>query len=364
MRTPLFEEHVKLKAHIVDFHGWEMPLYYDQIIPEHMAVRKNVGIFDVSHMGDIIVTGKDSSSYLDGLFPTMVSKLSPGSCAYTAFTNEQGKMIDDCIVYRLSQEEYLIVPNAATKDKIYSWMKFNKGSFNINIDDISDKYGCIAVQGPKSQDLLMDCGLPQAEFFKWIKFEWKNHNRTLKDMMIISGTGYTGESGVEIIADNQTIVEIWRVLAAKLEKYEGRACGLGARDTLRMEKGMLLSGTDFKSDRTPAEAAISFIIDNSHKYIGQENIDPRPKEIFRGIVLLERGIPRTGDEIFIGKRKIGTLTSGSYSPSLARGIGLGFIERSSIKIGQEVRVNHAGKSLRGMISKPRMFPLEIPLPPS
>ena len=364
MRTPLFEEHVKLKAHIVDFHGWEMPLYYDQIISEHMAVRNNLGIFDVSHMGDIIVTGKDSSSYLDGLFPTMVSKLSPGSCAYTAFTNEEGNMIDDCIVYRLSQEEYLIVPNAATKDKIFSWMKLNKGSFNVNVDDVSDKYGCIAVQGPKSQDLLLDCGLPQVEFFKWINFEWKNNSKTIRDLMIISGTGYTGEKGVEIIADNQTIVEIWKMLVTKLGKYGGKPCGLGARDTLRMEKGMLLSGTDFNTgplDKSKTYASgkggrITSAGQGTNFSFTHEQLISSPwyasfqkynssKDFLRLkiYIMLSNVVMRV-----INYKRNGCLCGGSIR----------------IKIGQEVRVKHAGKFLRGMISKPRMFPLEIPLPPS
>ncbi len=365
MKTPLYEEHVKLNAHIVDFHGWDMPLYYEQIITEHLAVRNAVGIFDVSHMGDILVSGKDAASFLDYLFPTAVSKLKENSCVYTSFLDDSGKMIDDCICYLIDKDRYLIIPNAATKDKVFSWMNSRKGKFSVNIADISSKYGCIAVQGPRSRDIASDLGFSFPEPFKWLSADWQSSNEiTNTKSVIISGTGYTGEKGIEIIAESKAIVEIWKLLVDKLANYNGKPCGLGSRDTLRMEKGMLLSGTDFNEDRTPTESSISFIIDNSHNFIGKNKIDPKPKVIFRGIVMKEKGIPRTGDEVFIGDRKIGSLTSGGYSPSLSKGIGLGFMDRASAKLGQEIIVSHNGKKIRGVVVRPKMFPLEIPPSPS
>lgn len=359
MRTVLYDEHVKLGAHIVDFHGWDLPLYYSQIIPEHMAVRKNVGMFDVSHMGDVVVDGRDSEAYLNYMFPSDISKMNLGDCIYTAFLDKNGMIIDDCIVYKLTETRFLIVPNAATKDRVLMWMKENVSDYVVNIEDYSDQVGCIAVQGPKSEALLSSIVFNFPNQFKFILKEYDSHNLvTESNTLIISGTGYTGERGVEIIGPNKSILNVWRDLINHLSDFEGKPCGLGSRDTLRMEKGMLLSGTDFNEDRTPYEASISFIVNNHNDFIGKDALIQKPKEIFRGFISEDNGIPRSGDLVQVNGSVVGKITSGGYSPSLAKGIALGYIDRNFSAVDKEVYIIHSKRTIRAKISRPRMVPQE------
>ena len=357
MRTILYEEHVKLGAHIVDFHGWDLPLYYSQIITEHLAVRNNVGIFDVSHMGDIVVDGKDSELYLNHMLPSDITKLNAGECIYTAFLNHDGKIIDDCILYRVSEDRFLIVPNAAMKNRILSWMLENVSDYNITITDLSDEIGCIAVQGPRSQDLISTIGFDFPQQFRFVLNDFNHTNSiTGKNDVLISGTGYTGEKGVEIIGPNLSILHIWKNLMKYIDEFNGKPCGLGSRDTLRMEKGMLLSGSDFNENRTPYEASISFIVSNQDNFIGKEKLVSKPIEIFRGFISTDNGIPRSGDKIQSDGLIVGNVTSGGYSPSMSKGIALGYINRKFSDIGKEVEIIHSNKKIGARISRPKMFP--------
>ncbi len=348
MRTPLYNEHVKLNANIVDFHGWDMPLYYESIIKEHNYVRNGCGIFDVSHMGDIFIEGEGSTETLQFLLPTDVEKIKNGDCVYSAFLNERGNMVDDTIIYKFNDNKYLCVPNAATKDKILNHiLKNNKG--NAKISDFSDKMGCIAVQGPESENVMKEIGFSFPEFFKFYE----------KDNIIVSGTGYTGEKGCEIIASNEVIVEIWKKLITSLKKMGFGPCGLGSRDTLRMEKGMLLSGQDFNEDRNPFEASISFIVNSDHSYIGKETLmkNTKPEFVFRGFISSdEKTIPRHGNKITVNGNETGIVTSGSISPTLKKGIALGYIKRENSKTGMDVDIIIRNSNHNFKVSKPRMVP--------
>ncbi|MGP6293731.1 glycine cleavage system aminomethyltransferase GcvT [Caldiplasma sukawensis] len=346
MKTVLYDNHVMNGAKMVDFHSWNMPLYYESILKEHMSVRKKVGIFDVSHMGDLFIEGDNSTDFLLSILPSDIENAKENSCTYTAFLNSDGKMIDDTIIYKFSDEKYLSIPNAATTDLIYNHVKsFDKKG--VEIKNVSDEYGCIAVQGPESQPLIEDLGFEFPESFRFYEI---NH-------LIVSGTGYTGEKGVEIIGKNKNIVEMWEKLSEKLKNYDGSLCGLGARDTLRMEKGFLLSGQDFNNDRTPREAGISFILTNRKNYMGKEFAERTDfTEIFRGFIAEEKGaIPRTGSEIFDQEgNKIGIITSGSLSPVLGMGIGLGYIQREFSGQNKYVYIDVRGKRNRFMVSRPKM----------
>jgi aminomethyltransferase len=349
MRTVLYDEHVKMNANIVDFHGWDMPLYYESIIKEHMYVRERCGVFDVSHMGDIFLTGSGAEESLMKLFPSDISKMKEGDCLYTAFLNNDGNMIDDTIIYKFNKEKFLCVPNAATTDKILDHILKNKTN-NCEVKNSSSELSCIAIQGKDSVNIMKNLGLKFPDFFKF--YEEKG--------MIISGTGYTGEIGCEIIIKNNEAVNLWEKIVDDLKKIGCGPCGLGSRDTLRMEKGMLLSGQDFNSDKNPYEASISFIVDNDHNYIGREKLlsNQKPERIFRGIIMNEKGsFPRHGNLIYDESGKeIGIITSGSISPILGKGIGLGYINRNESKSDTSILVGIRDKKFNGKVSRPRIVP--------
>ncbi|MDP8011801.1 MAG: glycine cleavage system aminomethyltransferase GcvT [Thermoplasmata archaeon] len=365
-KTPLYDEHIKLNAKMVEFAGFSMPLEYTGIIDEHLTVRKNVGIFDVSHMGDIVIEGEDSEKFLNYLLPTNVSKMNYLEAKYSAYLNENGIMLDDTIVYKVNNNKFLLVPNAATAEKIYSWIKDKSLNYNIKIYDRSLLYSSIAVQGPKSAELMMkltnyDYSKMKPFTFDFINFnnmETRSDNFIPYNKIMISRTGYTGEDGFELIFHNEYAVEIWNALLDYGKDFNLKPCGLGARDTLRMEKGMLLSGTDFNMNRTPIEAAISWIIDYDHDFIGKKallEIKNKDHEIFRGFKVLEQGIPRHGYNIYKDEKQVGTITSGTMSPLLKIGIGLGYVKKD-IKPGEIVYIDIRGKKVKTEVTKPKIVP--------
>ena len=358
MRTSLFDEHIKAKAKMVDFHGWEMPIEYTSIMKEHMNVRTKAGIFDVSHMGDVIVEGPDSGDYLEYMLPTSIKTMKPGSAVYSAFLDDDGCMIDDTIVYMLSRERFLIVPNAATKDIILKWMVDHKGRFKCTVKDISDQISCIALQGPQTPLILnkMKIAMPENFTFSYYKIGTVSSITGDKNG-IVSATGYTGEKGVEFIIPNAEAVSLWRVLINELANMGSGPCGLGCRDTLRMEKGFLLSGQDFDRDRDPYEASISFIMTNKGEFVGKSSLEKRNNGIiFRGFILEERGIPRSGSKIFAGGQEVGTVTSGTFSPVLGKGIALGYISKEHSSKGEIVDLEIRGNRIKARVSRPKMVP--------
>ncbi len=359
-KTELNNGHKKLNAKMINFHGWEMPLEYSGILYEHMSVRKHVGIFDVSHMGDIIIEGEDANKFVDYIFPSKVSLLNTNECLYTSFLDNNANMIDDTIIYRLDKDKFFLIPNAGTIEIIYNWLLKNKEGYDVSISNYSDKISHIAVQGPDSYNVLndMDIEIPENFKVKYHKIGFKNI-LTGDNNIIVSGTGYTGERGVELILPNEIAAQIWEELLIKIKKYNGLPCGLGARDTLRIEKGMLLSGQDFNDDKTPYEASISFIINYDHDFIGKDKL-LKSKEnynnIFRGFILENKNIPRNGFEIYSNDNKlIGYITSGTLSPILNYGIGLGYINRKYNKINNEIYIKIRGNLVKGKISKPKIL---------
>ncbi|MGC9137884.1 MAG: glycine cleavage system aminomethyltransferase GcvT [Thermoplasmata archaeon] len=365
-KTPLYDEHVSLGARIVEFAGFLMPLEYTGIIDEHLTVRNNVGIFDVSHMGDIVIEGSDSEKFLDYLLPTKISDMQNFEAKYSAYLNEKGIMLDDTIVYKVNKEKFLLVPNAATAEKIYRWIMDKSSGYNIKIYDRSLLYASIAVQGPKAQKLMekltnYDYSKMKPFHFDFIPFmdiENRGDNFIPYGKIFVSRTGYTGEDGFELIFPNEYAVEIWQSLLDYGKDLSLKPCGLGARDTLRMEKGMLLSGTDFNMDRTPIEASISWIINYNHDFIGKEallEMKNKDHEVFRGFKMIDQGIPRHGYGIYRDNEKVGVITSGTMSPSLKVGIGLGYIKKD-IKVGETVLIDIRGKKQRAEVTKPKILP--------
>jgi aminomethyltransferase len=358
-KTALYDRHVKLGAKMVDFHGWDMPLYYSSILEEHMAVREKVGLFDVSHMGDVVVEGKDASAMLEHVLPSAVSNLNSGDAMYSAFLDANGNIIDDTIVYRIGEEKYFFVPNASMIEEIYNWVKKNSSGFDVSISNVSEKISCLAIQGPESERVISKLNMEYPEQFKFLyhdDYKYGVNSITGERDIIISGTGYTGEKGVELLVDAEHSPELWDKVLNIVKAYGGLPCGLGARDTLRTEKGMLLSGTDFNRDRNPYECSISFIMTNDGEFIGKDKLIKDTKEIFRGFRLDGKIIPRHGNMIFDNDRHIGTVTSGTISPVLGKAIALGFIDRKFSRTGTPVNIIVRDKKVNAVVSKPKMVP--------
>ena len=345
---------------MVDFHGWEMPIEYSKIIDEHVAVRNSAGIFDVSHMGDIIISGLDVNDFIDHIFPTDITSMEPGHCIYTAFLNDEASIIDDTIIYKINEKKYFFVPNAANIDIIFNWLKKNSSGYDVEIKNVSDEIACIALQGPMYEEALKKIGYKTVPpfTFSYEKSRFKNAITGGNDI-IISGTGYTGEKGVEIICSSDEAVEIWINLNEALKPINGKPCGLGCRDTLRMEKGMLLSGVDFNNDKTPYECSISFIITNKKDFIGKKKLEERKlddNDIFRGFISQDRSIPRSGFAIYHNDTQVGNITSGTFSPVLQKSIALGYIKKDSSKPGNEVFIDIRGKKVKATVSRPKIVP--------
>ena len=317
MRTPLYEKHKQLGAKIVDFCGWELPIEYKKgIRQEHDSVRTHVGIFDVSHMGEIFIKGNRASELLDYLTTNNVSKLKPGMAQYSLITNEQGGILDDIIVYCL-RDSYMICTNASNKDKILNWvLKHNNGSL---IEDKSSYYAQIALQGPNSIKLASEVFERDFTILRSFRF-------TQLDEILIAKTGYTGENGVEVFLPTTEINELWD----KCIKLGANPIGLGARDTLRLEMKYPLYGNDIDEKTNPIEAGLGFAVKlNCGEFIGRDAlIDIKSYDLTKRLVgfTTEGGIPRKGYELFsLDEEKIGEVTSGTFSPSLSIPIGVGYV---------------------------------------
>jgi len=359
-RTPLYQEHVKSGAKMVPFAGWEMPLQYGSIIDEHLTVRNKVGLFDVSHMGEIFISGRESLEFLQKIVPQDISKLFPGKAVYCQLTNKSAGIIDDLIIYRLQEEtefpSYLLIVNASRIEEDYNWIEFNKkdGSYDVEIDNQSANNCLLSVQGPFSSELIRDLGLDinnqPAKFT--IKQAYMNSIN-----VFISRTGYTGEDGFEILVKNEDAVILWNRILDKGQKYEIKPIGLAARDTLRLESAMLLYGQDMDDKTTPPEASLSWSVPpgKEEDYFGKERIlsqldGKNMSRVLIGFRMLGNAIPRHNYEIYKDNERVGTVTSGGIAPALKVNIGLGYINTSiPASIGTKLDIK----------IRDRFFPAEI-----
>ncbi|EQB65507.1 MAG: hypothetical protein AMDU3_IPLC00002G0144 [Thermoplasmatales archaeon I-plasma] len=355
MRTPLYNEILNLNAKMVDFHGWDMPIQFSGIIEEHRHVRSKVGLFDVSHMGDITIEGRDATGFMTYLFPTDISKEPIGKAIYSAYLDQEANMIDDTIIYKEDEKKYLVVPNAATTEKIHNWIIANRKSYDVKISNLSDRMSCLALQGPMAPEVMKDI-FPEAnklEHFTFMSASEKYPEKGLETATVIGRTGYTGEDGFEFVVPNKYAVPLWREI---LKNPNVKPIGLGARDTLRMEKGFLLSGQDFDQNRNPIEAGVSWIIGWDHEFIGKKKLLEKKgniKERFRGVIAMDRIVPRSGSVLKKGDEVIGSLTSGSFSPTLSKGIGLGYVKQD-VEVESEITIQIRNTEGKGILKKPRM----------
>lgn len=373
-KTPLHEEHVALGAKMTWFAGWDMPIQYAGIIEEHMAVRQNAGAFDVSHMGDFIIAGPKASGLLNNLSTNDVADVPIGKCVYTHFLDEKGMILDDTIICRLGEHEFFMVPNAATTSKMREWVERHvQGQI---FHDMSMDLAAIAVQGPTAKDVLArltSADLDPLKFF-WGEFVRLDNvpGSDLRTPMLrgrtpvngagpgvvafVSRTGYTGEDGFEIVIENSDAVAVWRAVLTEGEQFGLVPAGLGARDTLRLEKGLLLSGTDFFGEQTSLQTGPSWVIDWDHDFVGKQAlIDQRSSGVYDKLVCMlakGRGIPRHGYDIVVEGSKIGKVTSGTLSPVLRTGIAMGYLPLRLATPGREVKIMVRETALPCDIVKP------------
>ena len=352
-QTFLHECHIKLGAKMVDFAGWHMPVQYTSILEEHRTVRESVGIFDVSHMGEVIYKGKDVLVFLNKVLPQKIDQLTDGKAIYCQLPNYDGGLIDDLIVYKLEQEKYLIVHNAARVDEDINWLSRNIGDLDVEIINESHNYSMIAVQGPKACDYMMTLGLSHLPKF----FSIEKSNLFGVDLWI-SRTGYTGEDGVELIMKNKYAVKIWEGLLSNAGSIVVKPIGLGARDTLRLEACLPLYGNDLDETTTPIEAGLSWSIpkDKTTDYNGKKVIEEQLKNgVSRkliGLKMIDKGIARHGYDVFYDNEKIGTVTSGSISPTRNDNIALAYIKNlDNLSVGSTIQISIRDKLYNAEIVK-------------
>ncbi len=328
-RTPLYQEHLRLNGKMVEFAGWEMPVQYSGVVAEHVAVRERVGLFDVSHMGEIWVTGADAEKALEQLTCNRVSALYDGKAQYSALLNDQGGVIDDIIVYRFSSDRYLLCVNASNADRDFEWL-VSRNTTEAVITNVSAEYGQIAVQGPKAIELLaplvMSCDLTQVKSFHFVEAE------LLNTKVIIARTGYTGEDGVEIFVKAEKVADLWRLLLEHGESYGVIPCGLGARDSLRLEAALPLHGHELAPDVSALESGLGWIVKfDKGDFIGRDALikerDAGLKRKLVGFFLAEAGIARQGDLVAAENgAQIGVVTSGTKTPTVQKSLGLALVD--------------------------------------
>ncbi|MGB8781053.1 MAG: glycine cleavage system aminomethyltransferase GcvT [Candidatus Bathyarchaeia archaeon] len=364
-RTQLYQVHLKT-AKLIVFAGFEMPVYYKDIAPEHMAVRNSVGIFDISHMGRVIVTGSDSERFLNYVITNDVSTLAPNSAQYSVMCTQTGGIVDDFVMYRLEMEKFLVVFNASNREKDYDWFTKNAKGFTVRIEDLSGNVAMFAVQGPNAEKTLQK--ISSEDLSKIGRFKC-GHSRLADTDVFVSRTGYTGEDGFEVFVWNTSLekpdlaVKVWNAILEAGKNFGIEPCGLGARDTLRLEAGLCLYGNDIDENTMPLEAGLSFVVKlQKGEFIGKEALLKQKTEGWKrkrvGIEMTDQGIPRPGFEIHSATgEKIGQITSGTFSPLLKCGVGMGYVQTSNAQDGELVKVNIRSRMTKGKV---KAFPLYDP----
>lgn len=352
-RTPLYEKHLEHKGKMIDFGGWEMPVEYSGIIPEHEAVRNAAGLFDVSHMGEVIVSGVDAEKFVQKMVTNDISVMESGQIYYSPMCYPDGGVVDDLLIYKYDTEKFLLVINAANTQKDLEWLRshlFGK----TELKDISADYALLALQGPAAQKILQKITEKNLDE---IKFFYFCDNANIEGIpAFISRNGYTGEDGFEILVSSSDAPILWDKLMTA-GKDEGLVpAGLGARDTLRFEVCLPLYGNEIDKDITPLEAGLGFFVKlNKEDFIGKEALAAQKAEGLKrklcALEMIERGIPRTGYEVFSGDEKIGHITTGSYSPTLKKNIGLALLNAEFSAEGTIVEVAVRKKSVKAKVVK-------------
>ena len=349
-KTLLYDEHVKLGAKMVPFAGWLMPVQYTSIVEEHHAVRKNVGMFDISHMGQLIVEGKDTRSWLNTMLTNNIDKLNVGQGQYTFLLNDKAGIIDDLIAYRVGDAKFLLVVNASCTDEDFNWLDQHRPE-NIRLGERGRHFGGVAIQGPRIGELFVN--LPT-----------RNHivDLELEGMPIsMARTGYTGEDGVEVFFRAGDAVKFWNAVLEKGKELGIKPCGLGARDTLRLEMCYPLNGSDLSPERNPIEAGLGFFVDLTKPTFTGRDVLLKAKENGTQEKLVpfkmnDKGPPpRPHYFVFQNGERIGEVTSGTLSPSLNWGVGMAYIKARHAKIGNKISIEIRGQKFPATIEKKPLY---------
>ena len=349
--TPLADEHGRLGARLVPFAGWRMPVQYEGIKKEHEAVRQRAGLFDVSHMGEIVVEGPNAVAAVDRLVTNDVAKLDVGRALYTVCCNESGLILDDLIVYRLEAEKILVVCNASNRDKIVAHFAKNL-SLETPWNDVSDAWALLALQGPSARAIMNDLGAPEA-LLGLGSFDVARATVAGVDLWA-ARTGYTGEDGFELFCANEDAVTLWRAILAAGQPHGLQPVGLGARDTLRLEARLMLYGNDIDEHTHPFEAGLGWVVKlEAGDFIGREALRAIKAAGFErklvGFEMTERGIARHGYPILAGGERVGEVTSGSPGPTVGRNIGLGYVPKALSKVGTALGIEIRGKQVGAVV---------------
>lgn len=351
-RTPLYEQHVALGARLVEFSGWEMPVQYSGILQEHHAVRTHAGLFDVSHMGEFKVEGTGALAFLQYLVPNDVTRLAVHQCLYTQLCLPTGGVIDDLLICRLDEIDYMLVVNAGNIDDDFAWVQEQAQHFqNITIINQSATTALLALQGPAAQTILQPLtpiDLAAIRYYHSMPGQVNDIN------CLISRTGYTGEDGFELYCAPVDVVRLWQTLLTVGAPHGLLPAGLGARDTLRLEAGMCLYGHELDRQTNPLEARLGWSVKlNKDDFIGRaallETKRQGPQRMLVGIEMLERGIPRSGYPLYHDGQQIGTLTSGAPGPTVRKNIGMGYVLAAYASPGTPVQVDIRGKQLAAQV---------------
>ena len=328
----------------MDFHGWELPVQFSSILREHQAVRGACGVFDVSHMGQVFVEGRQALELLQRVNANDVARAAPGKAVYSHLLNERGGVVDDVIVSCLAPERYLVVVNAATADKDFAWLQRHAAGLDVRLRNRSDDFAMLALQGPAAARVMSELAPAAAALPRFGALETELYGQSA----VVTRTGYTGEDGFELIVLNEVAVRAWQDLLTFGRSFGIAPCGLGARDTLRLEAGLLLYGQDIDDEHTPLEAGYGWVVKlEKGDFIGREALLRQKREGLKrrltGVKLLERGVPRPGAAVQGEARPLGTLASATYSPTLEVGIGVGYLDDPALAAGRRLTIELHGR---------------------
>jgi aminomethyltransferase len=350
-RTPLYEEHVAAGGKMVPFAGYEMPVQYPTgITAEHRAVREGVGLFDVSHMGEFVLSGPQALGLIQHISINDASQLEVGQAQYSAMCTESGGVVDDMLIYRFP-DRYMLVVNASNLDKDWAWVETHAQDFEVDVEDISDRTGLLAVQGPRARDTLQPLAginLDSVRYYRFVEGE------VCGVPTVVSGTGYTGEDGFELYVDAADTQAVWRALLGEGESFGILPTGLGARDSLRLEMGYALYGHELDDSHTPLESGLGWVTKLDADFVGRDALVAQKAEGLSqrlvGLVATERGFPRSGYGIVSEGEVVGTVTSGTMSPSLGVGVAMGYVPTALSAKGTPLHIDSRGRPFAAVVS--------------
>lgn len=360
--TPLFEIHKRLNGKIVPFAGWNMPIQYAGVIEEHRAVREGVGVFDVSHMGEIDVRGREAKSFLQKLLTNDMDKLDNGGILYSLMCYENGGVVDDLLVHRFEEDHYFLCVNASNTDKDFEWASKLAEEFDVQVDNLSDRTAQLAIQGPRAESLLQklaDVSLGDMTYYRFQK-GWVSGEEA-----VIARTGYTGEDGFEIYMDADSAVPVFESLLEAGKEFDLQPIGLGARDTLRLEMGYALYGQEIDADRSPLEAGLGWVIKlkKADAFVGQEALlsqkDKGLNHKLVGVKLTDRGVPRSHYKVLNDGTPVGEVTSGTFSPTLNTGVALCNVPTELSKPGTRLDIAIRNSTVAGEVTPLPFVPSKV-----